>query len=82
MTKFSLRVTAENVKVFDLWEPLCFLCFVGKIFDGQAEHGDSKADSWQKTLEVAIIVNIRGSDEWLFKADVFVSLVKLIYSLP
>jgi len=82
VTNFSLRIATENVKVLDLGEPLSFLCFIGEVFYGHTEHRDSKANTWQEALEVAIPVNVRWTNKGLFKANFFMSLVKSINSLP
>ena len=82
MAKLRLGVAPQNIKVLNQRQPPGFLLFIGKVFDGQTEHGHRQTDSWELTLEVICPIDVRRSNHWVDEKLLFVVLVQHVYSFP
>ena len=51
------------------------LFFVGQVLDGDAEHGDVKTDTWQKSLEVANPIGVGRGDGRLHEVVLLIVVI-------
>jgi len=65
MAELSLCIAANHVHVLNLGHPNCFLLRACKILNRHAEHRNLESDTWQKTLEILLPVDVRCLHHWI-----------------